>query len=72
MTTQAFQSSPASQPAVASFGSNTSLLSVSRAVCLPGPPVAIWDQQRDASNVWFLGVDTPIRNRIGQSWISAE
>ena len=38
MTTQAFQSTPSSQPAVASFGSNTSPLSVSGAAGLPSPP----------------------------------
>jgi hypothetical protein len=38
MTTQAFQSSPASQPVVASFGSNTSPQSVSGAAGLPSPP----------------------------------
>jgi hypothetical protein len=38
MTTQAFQSSPAPQPAVASFGSSTSPISVSGAADLPSPP----------------------------------
>ena len=38
MTTQLFQSSPASQPTVASFGSNTSPISVSGAAGLPSPP----------------------------------
>jgi hypothetical protein len=38
MTTQAFQSSPASQPAVASFGSSTFPISVSGVADLPSPP----------------------------------
>jgi hypothetical protein len=41
ITTQAFQSSSASQPAVASFGSNTSPISVSGATGLPSSPPGI-------------------------------
>lgn len=59
MTTQAFQSSPVSQPAVASFGSNTSPLSVTGAAIHPATPTMYSDTRTPPLSAGAGGAPPP-------------